>query len=335
MPSPDGRIDLRSDTVTTPTPEMRRAMADAEVGDDVFGEDPTVNRFQERAAELLGKEAGLYVPSGTMANQVALRALGRPGTALVCADRAHIVRVEGESTAASGLEPVLLPDREGVLEAAALERALASGVASLVAIENTHAAADGRAVGSEEVRAIGAAAADHGVPLHCDGARIWNASIALDVPAADLVAPATTAMFCVSKGLSAPVGSVLCGPADVVGEAHTWRRRLGGAMRQAGVIAAAGLVALETMIERLADDHRRARRLADALAEQFPGALDPERVATNIVWARLDRRPADLLDQLRGEGMWALALGDQARFVTHKDIDDADLNRVVKVLRDL
>jgi threonine aldolase len=338
MPSPDGRIDLRSDTVTSPTPEMRRAMADAEVGDDVFGEDPTVNRFQDRAAELLGKEAGLYVPSGTMANQAALRALGRSGSEFVCADRAHIFRVEGESTAASGLEPVLLPDHDGLFGADALEEAFAmrsSGAISLVTIENTHAAAEGAAAGPERVRTIGATAAAHDVPVHCDGARIWNASVALGVPVRDLVGPVTTAMFCVSKGLGAPVGSVLCGPADVIGEAHAWRRRLGGAMRQAGVIAAAGLVALDTMIERLADDHRRARRLAEELAQRFPGCLEPERVQTNIVWARLDRLPARLLERLRDEGVWALALGDRARFVTHKDIDDADLERVVKILRDL
>ena len=338
MPSPDGRIDLRSDTVTSPTPEMRRAMAGAEVGDDVFGEDPTVNRFQEHAAELLGKDAGLYVPSGTMANQVALRVLGRPGTAFVCADRSHIYRVEGESTATSGIEPVLLPDRDGLFGAGALEEAFASrprGAISLVTIENTHAAADGSPARPEEVRAIGATAGGHDVPVHCDGARIWNASIALGVPVRDLVGSVTTAMFCVSKGLGAPVGSVLCGPTDVIAEAHAWRRRLGGAMRQAGVIAAAGLVALDTMIERLADDHRRARELADELAQRFPGCVDPECVRTNIVWARLDRLPAGLLDRLRDEGVWALALGDRARFVTHKDIDDDDLDRVVKTLREV
>jgi len=338
VPSPDGRIDLRSDTVTTPTPAMRRAMAAAEVGDDVFGEDPTVNRFQEQAADALGKAAALYVPSGTMANQIALRALGRAGTAIVCGDRAHIVAVEGESTAAADLEPVKLADDGGVFEPDAVDAALRarpSGTVSLVTIENTYAASQGSAAGPERVRAIGRVAAGYGIPVHCDGARIWNASVALGVPAADLVAPAATAMFCVSKGLAAPVGSVLCGPADVIAEARGWRRRFGGAMRQAGVIAAAGLVALETMVDRLADDHRRARRLAEALAERFPGSVDPERVGTNIVWAPLGRLAPGLLDRLRDEGVWALALGDRARFVTHKDIDDADIDRVVKVLRDL
>jgi threonine aldolase len=336
VPSPDGRIDLRSDTVTTPTPEMRRAMADADVGDDVFGEDPTVNRFQERAAELLGKGAGLYLPSGTMANQVALRALGRPGTALVCADGAHVYRVEGESTADAGFVVRALADGAGALVPADVEQALQpQPEASLLTIENTYADGNGRPWRVEEIRAVGAVADRHDLPVHCDGARIWNASVALGVPAAELVAPATTAMFCISKGLGAPVGSVLVGPADVIRSAHSFRRRLGGAMRQAGVIAAAGLVALDTMVERLADDHGRARVLADALAERFPDSVDPETIETNIVWVPLDRLPADLLDRLRSEGIWALALGDRARFVTHKDIDDADIDRVVKIIHEL
>jgi threonine aldolase len=336
MSSPDGRIDLRSDTVTTPTPEMRRAMADAAVGDDVFGEDPTINRLQARAAELLGKGAGLYVPSGTMANQVALRTLGRPGTALVCADEAHVYRVEGESTSDAGLEVRSLGDDGGVLAPGDVEEALGRQPdASLLSIENTYAAGNGRPWRVDEVRAVCEVAGRHDLPVHCDGARIWNAAVALGVPAAELVAPATTAMFCISKGLGAPVGSVLVGPVGVIREAHSFRRRLGGAMRQAGVIAAAGLVALDTMIERLADDHRRARALADVLAERFPGSVDAETVETNMVWARLDRLPPDLLDRLRGEGIWALALGGLARFVTHKDIDDADLDRVVKVIHEL
>ncbi len=330
------RVDLRSDTVTTPTPEMRRAMADADVGDDVFGEDPTVNRFQERAAELLGKEAGLYVPSGTMANQVALRALGRPETALVCADGAHVYRVEGESTADAGLEIRPLPDDAGALRPVDVEGALDERPeASLLTIENTYADGNGRPWRVDEIGALAAVASGHGLPVHCDGARIWNASVALGVPVAELVAPVTTTMFCISKGLGAPVGSVLVGPADVIGAAHSYRRRLGGAMRQAGVIAAAGLVALDTMIERLADDHRHARMFADALAERFPGSVEPGAIETNIVWAPLDRLPDDLLERLRSEGVWGLALGDRARFVTHKDVDDADMDRVVKVIHEL
>jgi threonine aldolase len=337
VPSPDGRIDLRSDTVTTPTPEMRRAMADAEVGDDVYGEDPTVNRFQERAAEALGKEAGLYVPTGTMANQTALRALGRAGTAVAAADRAHLFRVEGESTAAAGLEAMPLPDVDGTYSPEDLEAALATGVppVSVVALENTAALAGGRLWSVGSVTRVGEIAAAAGVPVHCDGARIWNASVALGVPPSDLVAPATTAMFCISKGLSAPVGSVLCGPADVIAEAHTWRRRLGGAMRQAGVIAAAGLVALDTTVDRLAEDHRRARGIAETIAERFPGSVDPTAVDTNIVCAAVDHLPDDFLDRLRSEGIWALALGPVVRLVTHREIADDDVEHFRKVVRDL
>ncbi len=309
-------------------------MAEAEVGDDVFGEDPTINRFQERAATLLGMEAGLYVPSGTMANQVALRTLGRRDTALVCADRAHVYRVEGESTADAGLVVRTLADNAGAFTPADVERALDEEPAvSLLTIENTYAAANGRPWRLDEVGAICEVAAARDVPVHCDGARLWNASIALGMPAADLVAPATTVMFCVSKGLAAPVGSVLCGPADVVAEGRGWRRRLGGAMRQAGVIAAAGLVALETMVERLADDHRRARAIADALADRFPESVDSAAIETNMLFATRDRLPAAFLERLRAEGVWALALGDQVRFVTHKDIDDADLERFVKLIQ--
>src|SRR6266540_31935 len=307
MPSPDGRIDLRSDTVTTPTPEMRRAMADAEVGDDVYGEDPTVNRFQARAAELLGKEAALYVPSGTMANQLALRVLARPGTEVLCAARAHVFRYE-----AGGHH---------------------SAAVSLVAIENTHMAASGRPWRVDEVRAVATVAEPRGIPLFCDGARIWNASVALGVPARELVAPATAVMFCVSKGLGAPVGSVLCGPRDVIAAAREHRQRLGGAMRQAGVIAAAGLVALDSMIDRLADDHRRARRLAEAVVDLWPGSVDPDAVETNIVCAEAERLPADLLERLAADGIGAGTIDARTvRFATHKDVDDADLDRVLKTL---
>jgi len=337
LASPDGRIDLRSDTVTTPTPEMRRAMADAEVGDDVYGEDPTINRFQERAAELLGKEAALYVPSGTMANQLALRVLARPGTEVLCAARAHVFRYEAAAAAwnsAVQLHP--FPDDDGLLDVGVLDETVQdaghhSPAVSLIAIENTHMPTCGRAWSVEEVAAVGAVGRGHGVALYCDGARIWNASVALGVPARDLVAPATAVMFCVSKGLGAPVGSVLCGPRDLIRGAREHRQRLGGAMRQAGVIAAAGLVALDTMIERLADDHRRARRLAEAVAERWPGSVAPDSVETNMVCAAADRLPIDLLDRLDAEGIRAGTIDTRTvRFATHKDVDDADIERVLK-----
>lgn len=337
MASPDGRVDLRSDTVTTPTPEMRRAMADAEVGDDVYGEDPTVNRFQERAAELLGMEAALYVPTGTMANQLALRVLARPGTEALCALRAHVFRYEAGAAAwNSALQLHPFADDDGVLDPIALEDTIAASAyhspeVSLIAVENTHMPSGGRPWRPAELARVVEVARPHGIPVYCDGARIWNASVALGVPATELVAGAAAAMFCISKGLGAPVGSVLCGPADVIAEARRHRQRLGGAMRQAGIIAAAGLVALESMIERLADDHRRARRVAVAVAERWPGSVDPEAVETNIVCARVDRLPLDLLGRLAAEGVRAGTIDPgTVRFATHKDVDDADVERVIK-----
>ena len=337
MASPDGRIDLRSDTVTTPTPEMRRAMADAEVGDDVYGEDPTINRFQERAAELLGKEAALYVPSGTMANQLALRVLARPGTEVLCAARAHVYRYEsGGAPANSGIQLRALDDSDGVLTADVIDRSASDAQYHLppiaaVSIENTHMPTCGRPWRVEEVATVGTVGQRHGVALYCDGARIWNASVALGVPARELVAPAIAVMFCVSKGLGAPVGSILCGSRDMIREAREHRQRLGGAMRQAGVIAAAGLVALDTMVERLADDHRRARRLAEAVAERWPGSVAPDEVETNMVCAIAARLPSDLLDRLDAEGIRAGTIDTRTvRFATHKDVDDADIDRVLK-----
>ena len=338
MPSPDGCVDLRSDTVTTPTPAMRQAMYEAEVGDDCYGEDPTVNQLQELAASMVGKEAALYVPSGTMGNQLALRLLAKPGTEVLCPARCHIRQYEAAAAALNaGVQLRALPDTGGSFTPAAVHHA-AAGPAhhlpplSLLTIENTHMPASGRPLSPDQVRGLAAAGAEHGLPLHCDGARIFNAAVALRVPAPELAAPAETVMFCLSKGLAAPVGSLLAGPAALVEEAREQRARLGGAMRQAGIIAAAGLVAL-TMVDRLAQDHARARRLAEALAERFPGSVEPDEVQTNIVCAAASTLPADLLERLTALGIRAGTI-DQAtvRFVTHKDVDDADLERAIAAL---
>jgi threonine aldolase len=333
-------VDLRSDTVTTPTPEMRRAMADAEVGDDAYGEDPTVRRLESLAAGLLGKEAALYVPSGTMANQLALRVLGRPGTEVLCGERSHVYRYEHAAAAGNArvqLRP--LPDADGTLHADDVARAAAGPghhlpEISAMFLENTHMPASGRPWRLAELHPVTTVARAHGFAVHCDGARIWNAAIAVGVSPGELAAGTDTVMFCLSKGLSAPVGSVLCGPRSVIAEARAERSRLGGAMRQAGVIAAAGVVALETMVERLADDHARARRLADALAELFPGSVDPAAVETNIVCARADAFPADLLERLVADGVRAGTIDvDTVRFVTHHDVDDAGIARAIDALR--
>jgi threonine aldolase len=330
-------VDLRSDTVTTPTPEMRRAMADAEVGDDVYGEDPTVNRLQSLAAGLLGKEAALYVPSGTMANQLAIRVLAPSGTEVLCPDRAHVYRYEAAAAPVNSgvqMHPLWdLPD--GI-------RTAIEGVAhhmprpTLVVIENTYMAQSGAPIGVAEMTTLCEIARAGGVRVHVDGARIWNASIALGVSPRDLVAPVDTVMFCLSKGLSAPVGSLLCGPADVIAEARAYRSRWGGGMRQAGVIAAAGIVALETMVERLTDDHGRARHLAEALAQRWPGSVDPAQVRTNIVCADLRTLPEAFVDRLDRLGVRTGTIDPRTfRLVTHKDIDDDGLKAAIAALDEI
>jgi threonine aldolase len=337
MAFPDGRIDLRSDTVTTPTAAMRRAMADAEVGDDEYGEDPTVNRLQSLAAGLLGKEAALYTPSGTMANQLALRILGRAGTEVLCGARAHIYRYEDAGVAwNAGLQVHPLDDTGGVWGPDAIERAvggmLHGPAISLCALENSYMSESGRPWTVDEVGAVASVARANDIAVHVDGARIWNASIALGVAPSQLCAPADTVMFCLSKGLSAPVGSLLCGPRAVIDEARVHRHRLGGTMRQSGVIAAAGIVALETMVDRLADDHANAQRLAVALAERWPGSVDPEQVRTNIVCAPVDTVPSDFLARLERERVIGGYLDARTiRFVTHSNVDEHDITRVVKV----
>jgi threonine aldolase len=324
-------VDLRSDTVTTPTPEMRRAMADAEVGDDLYGEDPTVNRLESLAASLLGKDAALYVPSGTMANQLAMHVLGRPGTEVLCPDRSHVYRHEAAAAPGnSGLQlhPLWdLPD--GV-------RTAIEGVdhhlptPSMLVIENTYMALSGAPIDADEMKTLCEIAREGGLPVHVDGARIWNAAIALGVAPGELVGSADTVMFCLSKGLSAPVGSLLCGPADVIARARVQRSRWGGGMRQAGVIAAAGIVALETMVDRLADDHERAAHLAAALAERWPGSVDPSSIRTNIVCADLPKLPELFVDALGALGIRAGTIDPRTvRFVTHKDVDDDAISTTI------
>jgi threonine aldolase len=329
-----GAIELRSDTFTTPTPEMRRAMADAEVGDDEYGEDPTVNRLQSLAAGALGTEAALYTPSGTMANQLAIRVLSRPGTEVLCPARSHVYQYElAASPQNSGVQMHPLWDVPDGIVAAISGMADEFPPVSMLVLENTYMAMSGAPTGAEEMRTLVALGRDGGLRVHVDGARIWNAAIASGSSPRDLVGGADTVMFCLSKGLGAPVGSVLCGPADVIAEARRQRRRLGGGMRQAGVIAAAGIVALETMVERLADDHVRARRLADEIAKRWPGSVDPDLIRTNIVCARLEVLPRDFVERLGAAGVRVGTIDPRTvRLVTHKDVDDDDIARVVAAL---
>jgi threonine aldolase len=336
-------IDLRSDTVTRPTPEMRRAMAEAEVGDDVFGDDPTVNALQEQAAELLGKEAGLFVPTGSMGNQVSLGALTKPGDEVICEAGAHFLHYEGGSVSSHlGLMARPLPGRDGVIDAAGVADAIRPGTehnphTAVVAIENTHNAAGGRVFPLDEAKAIAKVCRERDVALHLDGARIFNAQAATGTPAREWAACAKTVTFCFSKGLGAPIGSMVCSDADVIAEAHRLRKRLGGGMRQVGVIAAAARVALETGVDRLAEDHANARRLAEGLAELHPQAVDLEAVETNMVYLNLrpfGKRAEELVAALAERGVVTIGAGDAMRLVTHRDVTANDVEAALTALRD-
>lgn len=337
-------VDLRSDTVTKPTPAMRRALANAVVGDDVYGEDPTVAGLEERAAALVGHEAALFVPTGTMGNQIAVNIHTRPGTDVLLEAGSHVYLYElGAMAAWSGALPRPIAGRNGLLDREMLARALSPDVyylapATLVVLENSHNHAGGRVLTPELHRDLVAEARALDLRIHLDGARIFNSAIALGVDPGELAHGVDSVMFCLSKGLGAPVGSMLCGSRDLIGQARVVRKRMGGGMRQAGVLAAAGLHALEHHIERLADDHHRASRLAEAVAGSPVFELDPATVETNIVIAAL-RDPASserILEQLKGAGVLAGAMGEgRIRFVTHLDIDDAACDRAVAALREL
>jgi threonine aldolase len=327
-------VDLRSDTVTRPTPAMRRAMAEAEVGDDGYHEDPTVNELEEAYAARVGKEAALYVPSGTMANQIAVRVQTSPGAIVVAGRSQHVVAFEaGAAARNASVQLSIVDDEAGALGAADVADAIELGrfrrpAVSLVCTENTHMASGGMPWTIDALRAVADSAGP--VPVHMDGARLFNAEVATGVGAAEMAAYATTVMSCLSKGLCAPVGSVLAGPADMIGEGRVERKRLGGAMRQAGVIAAAGLVALRTMVDRLVEDHRRARRLAEAVAERWPDAgCDPDRVQTNLVVFRSSGSQA-LVDHLASHGVLAGMLSPGVvRLMTHHDVDDEGIERAL------
>ncbi|MDP9072072.1 MAG: aminotransferase class I/II-fold pyridoxal phosphate-dependent enzyme [Actinomycetota bacterium] len=334
---PSGVVDLRSDTVTRPTAEMRRAMARAEVGDDVYGEDPTVNALQEAYAERVGMEAALFVPSGTMANQLALRLLAPAGTTVVVGARQHLVVYEnGAGGRNAGVQFHAVADDDGTLSPADVAWAIEAAAhhhprPSLVCVENTHMPANGAPWPLPVLRAVRDAAG--GLPVHMDGARLFNAEVAAATPARAYGAEVTTVMSCLSKGLGAPVGSLLAGPAELLEAARHERQRMGGGMRQAGVVAAAGLVALRTMVDRLAEDHGRARRLAEAVAERWPDAgADPDGVRTNIVtWRRPDH--AAVLAHLREEGVLAGTIAPGVlRLVTHLDVDDHAIERACKAV---
>jgi threonine aldolase len=332
-------IDLRSDTVTRPTDAMRAAMASAQVGDDVFGDDPTVIALEERVASLLGKEAALFVASGTMANQVALGVLARGGDEVICEENAHCFSFEGGGLAALwGVQARPLRGARGVLAPADVEAAIRRDDphyprTRVVAIENTHNRGGGKVWPIEAVRAIGEVARRRQLHLYVDGARLMNAVVASGVPAHEYAAPATLVSICLSKGLGAPVGSVVAGPRDLVREARRLRKRLGGGMRQAGILAAAGLHALDHHVERLAEDHAHARRLAALLTERT-GARLLHPVETNLLFVAFPGRDAaEITGRFRSAGVLCHLEGSSpevVRLVTHLDVSAADVEEAAR-----
>ena len=341
------RVDLRSDTVTKPSEAMRRAMAEADVGDDWYDDDPTVNLLQERCAEVVGKEAGAFVPTGTMANQIGLRLhFSGPGHLVAAAAGLHVTSVEVMTAAALAGIAYRTVDAgsRGWIDAEQAARLLEPDdfydveVVDLLSVENTVGGAGGRVMPLEELRAVRKVTDDAGVPVHLDGARIFNAAVAAEVGPAEIAAEADTVMFCLSKGLGAPIGSVLCGPADMAREARRLKILYGGAWRQAGIVAAAGLIALEEGPKRLGEDHERARHLADGVADLLPGSVDLEQVETNMVFVDTESvglPMLDTIDRLAASGVGVTHSGGKIRMVTHLDVDDAGVGVALDAWRGL
>jgi threonine aldolase len=340
-------IDLRSDTVTHPTEAMRQEMANAAVGDDVFGEDPTINKLQKIAADRMGKEAGLFVPSGTMGNLAAILAHCGRGDEVILGNKAHTFLYEaGGISALGGVHSCQLPNQEdGTLRLEDIQAAVRSKdahqpISRLVCLENTHNRCGGVALTAEYTRAVGEIAADKGLFLHLDGARIFNAAVALGISASQLAEPSDSVTFCLSKGLSAPVGSILCGNMEFIAKAHRIRKQLGGGMRQAGIVAAAGIVALETMVDRLADDHKRARDLAHGLANLPWLILDEGSPYTNMIFMslsdsfRLDAK--QVAAEMSKHGVKVGVVGKRRfRLVTHYWIDDAAVAKTILAFQEV
>jgi len=337
-------IDLRSDTVTRPSLAMREAMARAEVGDDVYSDDPTVNSLEERVAALFGKEAGVFTPTGSLANQLAIRMLVAPGEELIAETNSHIVRAElGAAAVFSGITTRTWPAQNGRLTAAdALEIARPNSGPYLVsttaiAVENTHNFGGGTIQPLDEIKKLRKGADDMGIALHLDGARIWNAHVASGIALSEYGKYFDTISVCLSKGLGAPIGSVMLASKDLVSKARVWRKRYGAGMRQVGLLAGAAHYALDNNIARLSEDHRRAKALAVAIASVNKSFIDPEGVETNIVGLDLSHAPysaAELSTRCKVEGLWISALGPKyARLVTHLDFDDEQCASAIEILK--
>ncbi len=335
-------IDLRSDTVTKPSPEMRRAMVEAEVGDDVYGEDPTINRLERRAAEIFGRAAALFVPSGTMGNQIAVKLHTHHGQELICHERAHVFEYEMAMMAHfSGVVPRTVAATDGILTWKHIEpklrpRSYHGAQTGLVSLENTHNMGGGTVTPPEVFDEVCDNSHNVGLPVHLDGARVFNAAVALGVDVAKLTAKADTVMFCLSKGLGAPVGSLLVGTAEMIDRGRIYRKALGGGMRQAGILAAAGLIALEEGPKKLAADHANAKFLAEGLAH-IPGfKIDAAKVQTNIVMCDvpgIGMTAYELADRLRPKGVLASGYGPQLiRFVTHMDVSREQCAEALEII---
>lgn len=333
-------VDLRSDTVTHPTPEMRRAMAEAEVGDDVYGDDPTVNRLEDMAAERLGKEAAVFVASGTMGNLVSILTHAGRGDEIIIGDQAHIFRSEaGGASALGGISYHTIPtDHRGMLDPDDVEAAMRNPTnphfprTAMVALENTQNSRGGAPLTVEDTKKIADVAHRNNVALHIDGARIFNAAVALETPVSDLVHDADSVTFCLSKGLSCPLGSVICGSRDFIEGARRWRKMVGGSMRQVGIVAAAGVVALDSMVERLAEDHANARKLAEGLAN-IPGiAIEPDALPTNLVFFEITKGdPATIAQKINESGVKGGSPQRRWRLVTHYGITSEDIDYTLEV----
>jgi threonine aldolase len=338
----DEYSDFRSDTVTRPTENMRRAMAEAVVGDDVLGDDPTVQKLEAMAAEIMGKEAALYVPSGTMGNSIAAKVWTRELDEVIVEARSHIYNMESTSiTFISRVNPRPIPSNRGAMDPEEVERNIKKPSVhlprtSLICVESTHNNWSGAVIPMENLKAIREIANKHDIRIHFDGARIFNASHASGISVKEYAALGDSLMFCLSKGLSAPVGSLLVGFKDFINYARRVRKALGGGMRQVGILAAAGIIALTEMVDRLKDDHARAKRFASAIAE-LPGiTLNPENIQTNIVIFGFNHPKLSIpefLAKLHGNGILALAVFGGIRFVTHKDIDDEDVEKALSAFR--
>jgi threonine aldolase len=337
-------VDLRSDTITKPTRNMRKAMAEAEVGDDVFGEDPSINALEDMTAELLGKQAGLFVTSGTMGNLVCEMSHCGRGDEMILGDQHHIFFYEqGGSAAIGGIHSRTLPnDPDGTIDLKSIAGAIRSDNihfprTRLIVLENTHNRCNGSPLSIDYIKQVGKLAHDRGIKLHIDGARLFNAACALDVKARDLVAPADSVTICLSKGLAAPAGSVVCGDSDFIAKARRVRKVLGGGMRQAGVLAAAGIVALTEMVDRLVEDHENAKKLALALAEIPNLKVDPETVKTNIVYIEITQEQMTaetLVKRLDNNGVMVLPTEERKiRAVTNYHIRPWDIDNVIGIFK--